>query len=446
MSHKELLRLLQECGEFAFRVDFGGLPGILGPGFGGKIGIGETYRFINHADNYDPLNGEAAELQLGSLHWLKEQFHYEVVLFPIDFAGRRLSIRDRDPSPTFKSKETRVGISPATDMLYFAAIPFAYDIAPAVIGVRDFKLVFQYVRRLGKRVTIASVKGSCSSDDSDSRDEARGRNLDINRINHHLSALKLKYEPHGLRPESPNHRGGPFVWKTYYPGNGERFYCDDCLAAYQAQQAEARREALGGETGGQEIVDFREEEKMEEGVTLNGAVIKLVADRGFGLLRSDAGEDYFFFHLSDPYGDLRINEPDLKDRFVSEIRQQPTIEEAGSAQKVRWIEDGRSPVSATVYLCVLVNRASITPKRNYESEPGMVFFGTIERNDRGWEKSSARFSRAPLLTKSARSPPALLLRCPVGTDCGWLVIEAKGRKPCYSDTEVLAFADHATLP
>src|SRR5437899_5914086 len=106
--------------------------------------------------------------------------------------GRRLRRQDRDPNDSFEPKEKCVDVSLATSMLYFAAIPFAYDIAIAVVGDQDFKPVLQHVRRLGKRVAIASIKGSCADDLADVTDQARIKDFDLVWIDNLLQKLELK--------------------------------------------------------------------------------------------------------------------------------------------------------------------------------------------------------------------------------------------------------------
>jgi hypothetical protein len=51
-------------------------------------------------------------------------------------------------------------------MLYFAAIPAAYDVAVLISGDRDYKPVLRAVRSLGKRTMLASFLelSSCAHD------------------------------------------------------------------------------------------------------------------------------------------------------------------------------------------------------------------------------------------------------------------------------------------
>src|SRR5207237_7560217 len=97
---------------------------------------------------------DAVQRRIDFFSTLKEEHHYEVETYTVNYRGRRLRKADRDPKDTLDPTEKCVDISLATSMLYFAAIPYAYDIGIAVIGDQDFKPMLQHVRRLGKRVAI----------------------------------------------------------------------------------------------------------------------------------------------------------------------------------------------------------------------------------------------------------------------------------------------------
>jgi uncharacterized LabA/DUF88 family protein len=84
----------------------------------------------------------------------------EVELYAYDYGGFAFPNRDAkktDDRP--RPKEKCVDVALATNMLYFAAIPAAYDIAVLLTGDRDYKPVLKAVRRLGKRTVLATVLG-----------------------------------------------------------------------------------------------------------------------------------------------------------------------------------------------------------------------------------------------------------------------------------------------
>ena len=80
-------------------------------------------------------------------------------------------------------------------MLYFAAIPQAYDEAVAVVGDGDFKPMLQHVRRLGRRIAIASIQGSCSMDLADPKDGSGVKDFGVVWLDDLLDRLEFIYEP-----------------------------------------------------------------------------------------------------------------------------------------------------------------------------------------------------------------------------------------------------------
>ena len=238
--------LADSYGKRDFQVDFGKLPTVLADSVREQMGNTEvdvvrTYLFGSYASNYHPLDDGPVQRRLDFYDMLREEHHYEVEVFPVNYRGRRLRRPDRDPNDTFEAKEKCVDISLATSMLYFAAIPFAYDIAIAVVGDQDFKPVLQHVRHLGKRVAIASIKGSCIEELADPTDQARIKDFDLIWIDDLLHKLELKHENHQLECESPIHKGVRKVWTTFYPRRGKKFYCDDCKARFDRRKQEEHR-------------------------------------------------------------------------------------------------------------------------------------------------------------------------------------------------------------
>src|SRR5207249_5432413 len=117
----------------------------------------------SYPDNYHPDDWRIAEKQMDLYDILREEHHYELKKFPCNYRGTRIRRDSGDSADETqeRQKEKCVDIALATDMLYFAALPYAYDIAIAVVGDLDFKPVLQAVRHLGKRVAIASLIGHC---------------------------------------------------------------------------------------------------------------------------------------------------------------------------------------------------------------------------------------------------------------------------------------------
>lgn len=331
-------RLSEAYGQPDFRVDFGKLPAVLAEEVGKHIGgvpvdVVRTYLFGSYAANYDLRDEDAVQRRRDFFEMLKEEYHYEVETFPINFMGRRLRKADRDPGDPFEPQEKCVDISLATCMLYFVAIPGAYDIAIALVGDRDFKPAFQHVRRLGKRVAVASIKGSCAPDFADPRDQARVKDFDIIWLDDLLPRLELKYERHLLQCESPYHKGKREVWTTFHPRKGQRFFCDSCRQEASRQKQEAQREFVSSHLEGDNGAPH--ENGQRNGVLLTGTINRKIAERGFGFIEAPDGANYFF-HLTDLQDGLDFYEISEGLEVDFEIKRLPSPDgKAGAAQNVR---------------------------------------------------------------------------------------------------------------
>lgn len=329
-------KLAESYGSRDFQVDYGRLPRVLADEVGKQLGATEvdvvrTYLFGSYASNHDLRDDDAVQRRLDFFSMLKEEYHYELEIFPINFRGRRLRRADRDPQDIFEPREKCVDISLATSMLYFAAIPYAYDIAIALVGDQDFKPVLQHVRRLGKRVAIASIKDSCSSELADPRDEARVKDFDIIWLDDLLHVLELKYERHQLQCESPVHKGNRRVWTTFHPRKGQRFFCDDCRAEFAKQKQEAQQEFVSSQVEVMPPADMGEGAMF--GQRLTGEIQKKFPDRGFGFILTADGKQYFF-HLTDLQMGLGFEDAQEGLQVDFEVKKEPSLNKAGAAQNV----------------------------------------------------------------------------------------------------------------
>ena len=326
-------RLADSYGKGDFQLDFGRLPQVLAEEIRSQLNeldvhVVRTYLFGSYAANYDPHDHEVVQRRLDFFFRLKEEYHYELETFPINFRGRRLRRIDRDPSDPFEPKEKCVDISLATAILYYAAIPNAYDIAVAVVGDQDFKPVFQHVRRLGKQVALVSIQGSCAPEFADPRDEAGVKDFDIIWLDDLLHRLELKYERHQLDCQSPSHVGDRRVWTTFYPRKGQKFFCDVCREAFAQQRQETQHEYLS-DNDAPDVAG----PQIRLGAPLRGLVKKKVTERGFGFIQGADGQDYFF-HCSDVEPGFAFETLDEGRAVDFVVKKVPEFERAGAAQNV----------------------------------------------------------------------------------------------------------------
>lgn len=348
--YRNIYRLKESYGQRDFRIDFGKLSEVLAEEVGKQMGSSQdldvvrTNLFGSYASNCDPRDEDAVQSQQDFYDILKEEYHYELEIFPIDFKGKRLRKADRPPEDPFTPKEKCVDIALATSMLYYSAIPYAYDIAIAVVGDRDFKPVLQHVRRLGKRVAIASIKGNCAWELSDLKDESRLKDYDTIWLDDLLSELELKYERHQLECQSPKHKGDRKVWTTVYPRKGRRFYCSDCQEEFSRLKLKAQQEyealnpeaetAMGSGTGTESSESPVQDASVQDiGRKLTGTVTKKVADRGYGFINTPDGRQYFF-HFSDLSSEVEFDDVYEGFEVVFEIKNEPANGKAGAAKNV----------------------------------------------------------------------------------------------------------------
>ncbi|HEY9086637.1 MAG TPA: cold shock domain-containing protein [Anaerolineaceae bacterium] len=348
-------RLSEVYGDESFHVDFGKLPNVLAQEVSQQLGdvdvdIVRTCLFGSYAINFDIRDEEIVNRRREFFDMLKEEHHYEVEIYPINFRGRRIRKTDRDARDTFEPKEKYVDISLAASALYYAAIPNVYDIAIVVIGDRDFIPMLQAVRRLGKRVAIASIKNSCAPDLADPRDASRVKDFDLIWLDGLLEKLELRYERRLQHCESPIHHGNPMVWTTFRPKRGQKFFCDECRAEFQRQKREVISEFI--ETPEDEQAEALEGENSSENEyfspRLTGSIKRLFPQKAFGFITGSDGKDYFF-HLTDLQGVEFANLSD-GDRVEFEIEKPASESKAGSAQSVRPFKEVDEDEEAEEYL------------------------------------------------------------------------------------------------
>ena len=334
-------KLAQDYARQDLQIDYGLLPGALSKRVAAAINmpvvdIVRTSLFASIPDNYDNTDYEAVRRRLDFFNLLKEEHHYEVELFPIDFRGRRVRSFDRDPADTFEPREKCVDIALASSMLYYAAIPQAYDIAIAVIGDQDYVPVLQHVRRLGKRVAIASVRGSCAQDYADPVDPRRVKDIDLIWLNDMIGDIELRYEPRQLVCQSEYHVGDRLVWTTYRPRRNQPFFCDDCRREYAERHQEEYRRPEPRHTqlrSAPAAPDY----SAEPTALKTGLIYEIKDDRRFGFIRAHDGLEYFF-HLTD-LANVTWEEIDIGMDVEFQPLKPPGIDRAGKATGVRVLDD-----------------------------------------------------------------------------------------------------------
>ncbi len=342
-------KLALEYGKQDLQIDYGLLPDSVSSRVAEclnltRLDIVRTNLFASIPDNYDPTDFESVRRRLDFFNLLKEEHHYEVELFPIDFRGRRIRAHDRDPDDNFEPREKCVDIALAASMLYYAAIPHVYDIAIAIIGDQDYVPVLQHVRRLGKRVAIASIRGSCSQDYADPVDTRRVKDVDIIWLNDMIAEIELRYEPRQLACQSEYHAGDRIVWTTYRPRRHQPFFCDECRRIHaERHHDDHHKPEMRLHQVRQSIAAV--EPSFDQVQQHTGIIYEIKDDRRFGFIRSDDDLE-FFFHLTD-LTNVTWDEIDIGMEIEFSAVKSPSLDRAGKAANIRaifededeWLDD-----------------------------------------------------------------------------------------------------------
>ena len=98
------------------------------------------------------------------------------------------------------SREKCVDIALAVDMLHYATVPNAFDVAVLVSGDRDFVPALVRTRQKGKRVAVCSMRNSASAEFSDPNTHVK--DFEVCWLDDHLDKLIAPIHPslQGQRP------------------------------------------------------------------------------------------------------------------------------------------------------------------------------------------------------------------------------------------------------
>lgn len=341
--YSNLRHLAKESNQPGFYIDYGSLPRALKSELEKREKLKEmdlvrTFLFGSYPVNYDVMDEDRAKRRKDFFTLLREDYHYEVDAFPIDYQRRRILHDDRDGEDTFSPREKCVDIALASSMLYYAAIPDGFDVALAVIGDKDYFPLLQKVRALGKRVAVASIRQSCAKMYADRQDEKHLKDYHIIWLNDMVESIAWKPEEWLVECKSPLHEGPREKLTTIRLREGQPFFCDECRAKFAEQKAEQMREftSAGLENGS---LSHDETEPLE-GKFYEGVIDNLKPDRGFGFIRREDGQSFFFHvtHLANAeWATLQTGQ---KARFT--VTKLPAGAQAGSAGDVTIIGDDES--------------------------------------------------------------------------------------------------------
>lgn len=340
--YSNLRHLARETGapNGGFYIDYGLLPHALIAELRSRDGLPEldlvrTHLFGSYPVNHDPVDDDRAQRRKDFFALLREDYHYEVEAFPIDYQRRRILHDDRGDDD-FVPREKCVDIALASSMLYNAFIPGGYDLAIAVIGDKDYYPVFQRIRALGKRVVIASIRQSCAKLYADRADEKGLKDFHVLWLNEMTEKIEWRPEEVLVECKSPLHEGDRMVLTTIRLREGQPFFCDTCRARFAEQKAEQMREYTSAYERHGDEGHYGQEEVHDE-TLYEGVVENIKPDRGFGFIRRDDGASFFFHvtHLTN--AEWHELTPGLRASFT--VTKLPSGTKAGSAGEVTILDE-----------------------------------------------------------------------------------------------------------
>jgi NYN domain len=205
-----------------FEIDYGRIPPVIA---GHITGFLQTEVDVVRTHYYGaiPVNkpGFNPAKQQTFFNYLASRCFFETEIYDIDFR--------HDPSS--RPKEKCVDIALASAMLYFAAVPNAYDIAVLLAGDLDYLPVIRRVRSLGKRTLLVALKevGTYFPTSKILLESPNLFDLPHLFLDDHLEEIRLKRETVSRPCETCGR-----VERTTWPG--DVFYCTSCRNRHQAMR------------------------------------------------------------------------------------------------------------------------------------------------------------------------------------------------------------------
>ena len=231
-----------------YQIDYGKLPNIVRRNLSEQLDLGEHDIDVVRTNIFGSIPSDLHEddtclfdSQIRFYEIMKERHQFETYIHNIPYTTyyrgeekiHRYKREDRvKENDSWFPKEKCVDVDLSTTMLFFAAIPHAYDIAVLIAGDLDYKPALKRVRDLGKRVTIAGVRGSTAREYMDPLDKEKIRDFEPILLNDYLDDLKYRVEKRQHKCKNC----GKLKWSDYNLRRGESFFCDECRAEYKSQK------------------------------------------------------------------------------------------------------------------------------------------------------------------------------------------------------------------
>jgi cold shock CspA family protein len=275
-----MLNLGRGQGKPDLQIDCRRLSGVLADELGrrhhlGPIDVVRSHYFASRRHDQEPDDPALVQRRRAFLARLQEEPHLELEIVDADRGGRR------DGETTSESPALPVALTAVA--MRHALTPGVLDLAIFLLGDRCFAPLLREVRRLGRRVALVSVEGSCAAELADPGNPLRACDFEV-------------------------------LWLHEVVGRIERWRARRPARAEEEDQAAAPEDAAG--------------------LSLRGRIKNVIWDRGYGFIAAEDGRDYFF-HINalEPGLEFDQLQPELTVSF--EVKSGPARGRAGAARLVR---------------------------------------------------------------------------------------------------------------
>lgn len=261
-------------------IDYRRLGGVLADELGrrhhlGPIDLVRSHYFASRRHDQDTDDPALAQRRRAFFARLHDEPHVELEMVDAERGGRRNG-ETTSGSPALPVALTAVAMR-------HALTPGVLDLAIFVLGDRCFAPLLREVRRLGRRVALVSIEGSCAAELADPGNPLRACDFEV-------------------------------LWLHEVVGRLERW------RGRRPPRADEEEQVLPAEDAA--------------GLSLRGRIKNVIWDRGYGFIAAEDGRDYFF-HVNalEPGLEFDQLQPDLTVSF--EVKSGPARGRAGAARLVR---------------------------------------------------------------------------------------------------------------
>ena len=265
------------------QIDHRRLGGVLADEIGrrhhlGPIDVVRSHYFASRPNDREARDPSLVQRRRAFLAGVQGEPHLELELVDLSYGDRPVGgYADEAPGET-----SALHVALTVAAMRHALTPGVLDLAIFLLGDRSFAPLLQELRRLGRRVALVSVDGSCAADLADPGNPLRACDFDV-------------------------------LWMHEVVGRIERW--------------RGRRAPRPEEDTSPALED-------SAGLSLRGRIKNVIWDRGYGFIAADDGRDYFF-HINALEPGLEFDElqPNLTVSF--EVKSGPMRGRAGAARLVR---------------------------------------------------------------------------------------------------------------